>query len=137
VALAEHFVSRHARKCNRHVVGISDQAMACLAQYDWPGNIRELENAMERAVVIGSAEKILAEDLPETIFESVKGGAAAPAKYQEAIRNLKKQMIVSALEQSGGSITDAAKLLGVHANYLHRLMRNLELRSGLKKRAAE
>jgi len=111
--------------------------MACLAQYDWPGNIRELENAMERAVVIGSAEKILAEDLPETIFESVKGGAAAPAKYQEAIRNLKKQMIVSALEQSGGSITDAAKLLGVHANYLHRLMRNLELRSGLKKRAAE
>jgi transcriptional regulator with GAF, ATPase, and Fis domain len=137
-ALAEHFVVRHARKCNRNVTGISDQAMACLAQYDWPGNIRELENAMERAVVIGSAEKILAEDLPETIFESVKSGAAAaPAKYQEALRNLKKQMIVGALEQSGGSITDAAKLLGVHANYLHRLMRNLELRPGLKKRTAE
>jgi DNA-binding NtrC family response regulator len=130
-------VVRHARKCNRNVTGISDQAMACLAQYDWPGNIRELENAMERAVVIGSAEKILAEDLPETIFEGVKSGAAAPTKYQEALRNLKKQMIVGALEQSGGNITDAAKLLGVHANYLHRLMRNLELRPGLKKRAAE
>jgi Nif-specific regulatory protein len=131
-ALAEHFAARHAQNCNRSVLGISDEAMACLTQYDWPGNIRELENALERAVVIGSSDRILAEDLPETLLESAKSGATSPAKYHHAIRNLKKQLILGALDQSSG-ITEAAKLLGVHANYLHRLMRNFELRPQTKK----
>jgi transcriptional regulator with GAF, ATPase, and Fis domain len=135
-ALAEHFAARHAKNCNRAVSGISDEAMACLTQYDWPGNIRELENALERAVVIGSSDKILAEDLPETLLESAKSGGNAPAKYHQAIRNLKKQMILTALDQSTGNITEAAKLLGVHANYLHRLMRNLELRPPIKKQTS-
>jgi len=132
-ALAEHFAGRHAKKCNRNVKGISERALACLMQYDWPGNIRELENAMERAVVVGDSERILPEDLPETVAESAKGGESAPANYHEAICNLKKQLILGALEQAGGSVTEAAKLLGVHANYLHRLMRNLELRPSMKK----
>jgi transcriptional regulator with GAF, ATPase, and Fis domain len=132
--LAEHFVARYAKKCKRHVTGISEGALACLRRYEWPGNIRELENAMERAVVIGNSEKVLPEDLPECFQESVEvGGACGPAKYHEAIRELKKRMILGALEQGGGNITEAAKLLGVHANYLHRLMRNLELRSKMKK----
>ena len=132
--LAEYFAARYAKKCNRNVSGISAEALACLRQYDWPGNIRELENAMERAVVIGSSEKILAEDLPESLQESAEGsGACGPAKYHEAIRNLKKQMILSALERAGGNMTEAAKVLGVHANYLHRLMTNLELRGKMKK----
>jgi transcriptional regulator with GAF, ATPase, and Fis domain len=135
-ALAEHFSARHARNCNRNVIGISDEALACLTQYDWPGNIRELENAMERAVVIGSSDRILAEDLPETVLESAKGEAAAPAKYHDAIRNLKKQLILSALDQGAGNVTEAARILGVHANYLHRLMRNLELRPAMRKQTS-
>jgi transcriptional regulator with GAF, ATPase, and Fis domain len=131
--LAEHFVARYAKKCNRRVTGISDAALECLRRYEWPGNIRELENAMERAVVIGSSEKILAEDLPESVQESGQEAATAPAKYHEAIRDLKKQMILSALEQTGGNMTEAAKHLGVHANYLHRLMTNLELRPKMRK----
>ena len=133
--LAEHFVARHAEKCNRVVRGISDPARACLMQYEWPGNIRELENAMERAVVVGSSEWILPEDLPETVAETGADGEEAPAKYHEAIRKLKKELIRNALEQSGGSITEAAKILGVHGNYLHRLMRNLDLRAAVKKHA--
>jgi two-component system, NtrC family, response regulator HydG len=132
-ALAEHFAARHAKNCNRSVSGISDEAMACLTQYDWPGNVRELENALERAVVIGSSDEILAEDLPETLVESAKSGGSAPAKYHDAIRNLKKQMILCALDQAAGNVTEASKLLGVHANYLHRLMRNFELRPPIKK----
>ncbi|HKN26106.1 MAG TPA: sigma 54-interacting transcriptional regulator [Candidatus Acidoferrum sp.] len=131
--LAEHFVARYAKKCKRNVTGISEEALACLRQYDWPGNIRELENAMERAVVIGSSDKILPEDLPESLQDSGHSAGSVPAKYHEAIRDLKKQMILSALEQAGGSMTEAAKLLGLHANYLHRLMRNLELRPKMKK----
>jgi len=132
-ALAEHFAARYAKHCNRNVTAISREAMAFLTQYDWPGNIRELENAMERAVVVGSSDRILAEDLPESVLETGKTGCSAATKYHDAIRNLKKQLILSALEQSSGSVTDAATLLGVHANYLHRLMRNLQLRPTLKK----
>jgi transcriptional regulator with GAF, ATPase, and Fis domain len=131
--LAEHFVARHAKNCNRKVSGISEEALACLMQYDWPGNVRELENAMERAVVVGSFDKILVEDLPDIVLESATAAGSAPDKYHDAIRNLKKQLIVNALEQSAGNVTEAAKLLGVHANYLHRLMRNFELRSSMKK----
>lgn len=136
-ALAEYFAVRHARNCSRAIAGISEEALACLTQYEWPGNIRELENALERAVVIGTSDHIQAEDLPETIAESAKDEAARAAKYHDAIRNLKKQLILGALEQSAGNITEAAKLLGVHANYLHRLVRNLQLRGTLKKQVAE
>jgi transcriptional regulator with GAF, ATPase, and Fis domain len=132
-ALAEHFAARYAKHCNRNVTAISREAMAFLTQYDWPGNIRELENAMERAVVVGSSDRVLAEDLPESVLETAKSGGSAPAKYHDAIRNLKKQLIMAALDQSNGSVTDAATLLGVHANYLHRLMRNFQLRPTLKK----
>jgi Nif-specific regulatory protein len=132
-ALAEHFSARHARNCNRKVLGISDEALACLTQYRWPGNVRELENAMERAVVVGTSDRILAEDLPDSVLERAKGVGTAPARYHDAIYDLKKQLILGALEQAGGNVTEAAKLLGVHANYLHRLMSNFELRPGSKK----
>ena len=126
---------RFKKRCNREIKGISAEARACLAQYDWPGNIRELENAMERAVVIGSSSFILPEDLPETLLESSPASTGAPAQYHDAVRNLKKQLILTAFEQSGGSITEAAKLLGLNPNYLHRLIRNLDLRLALKKDA--
>ena len=131
--LAEYFAARYAKRCNRDVQGISAEARACLAQYHWPGNIRELENAMERAVVIGSSSFILPEDLPETLLESPPESSAPAARYHDAVRNLKKQLILSAFEQSGGSITETAKSLGLNSNYLHRLIRNLDLRLALKK----
>ena len=132
-ALAEHFAARYAKHCNRNVSAVSREAMAFLTQYDWPGNIRELENAMERAVVVGSSDRILTEDLPESVLETAKTGCSPPAKYHDSIRTLKKQLIIAALDQSNGSVTDAATLLGVHPNYLHRLMRNFHLRPTLKK----
>lgn len=132
-ALAEHFSAMHAKNCSRVIKGISHDALACLMQYDWPGNIRELENAMERAVVVGNTDRILAEDLPENVLDCAKPEGENSTNYHDAIRNLKKQLILGAMEQAGGNITEAAKLLGVHANYLHRLMRNLELRPALKK----
>jgi Nif-specific regulatory protein len=135
--LAEHFAGRYAEKCNRLVRGISKEALACLVKYEWPGNIRELENAMERAVVVGTSDWIMQDDLPEMVMETGEGPSgereATRANYHEAIRQQKKTLILSALEQSGGSITEAAKLLGVHGNYLHRLMRNLDVRAAMKK----
>jgi transcriptional regulator with GAF, ATPase, and Fis domain len=132
--LADYFAARYAKRCNRDVRGISAEGRACLAQYDWPGNIRELENAMERAVVVGSSSFILPEDLPETLLEGPPASAGASGGYHQKVRDLKKQLIVTAFEQSG-SITEAAKLLGLNPNYLHRLIRNLDLRLALKKDA--
>jgi transcriptional regulator with GAF, ATPase, and Fis domain/pSer/pThr/pTyr-binding forkhead associated (FHA) protein len=135
-ALAEYFVGKFTERCCRKISGISAAARACLARYDWPGNVRELENAIERAVVVGSSEMILPEDLPEALTETAECATSSEpgesAKYHDAILTLKKQLILNAFEQAGGSFTEAAKILGVHPNYLHRLVRNLDLRMALK-----
>ena len=138
--LASYFVSKYAAKFKRKVTGLSREARDCLTVYDWPGNVRELENAVERAVVLGSTERVLPEDLPETVLEAepgadATGGGVAPpvTKYHEALREAKRQLILRALGQTGGSFTEAARLLGVHPNYLHRLIRNLNLRPVIKK----
>jgi Nif-specific regulatory protein len=133
--LASYFVQKYSDKCNRRVQGISSEARAHLTNYDWPGNVRELENAIERAVVLGTTEAILPEDLPEAALETDVPAAASKgvAKYHEAVAEAKKQLILKAVEQSGGNYTEAARLLGVHPNYLHRLIRNMNLRPELKK----
>jgi transcriptional regulator with GAF, ATPase, and Fis domain/pSer/pThr/pTyr-binding forkhead associated (FHA) protein len=130
--LAEYFVGKFTERCCRRINGISPAARACLARYDWPGNVRELENAIERAVVVGSSDMILPEDLPEALAETASADTCGSAKYHDAILNLKRQLILSAYEQAGGSFTEAAKILGVHPNYLHRMVRNLDLRMSLK-----
>jgi DNA-binding NtrC family response regulator len=126
--LAMYFAAEHSKKCHRSLNGISPSARAMLMNYSWPGNVRELENAIERAVVLGVGERIVPEDLPETLLEG-QPEATVGSKYHQAINALKKQMIVEAVERSRGMITEAAKLLGVHPNYLHRLIRNLDLRA--------
>jgi DNA-binding NtrC family response regulator len=90
-----------------------------------------LENAIERAVALGSDELIQLEDLPETVLEAASA-APAGADYHEAIKEAKKQLILRACEQAGGSYVEAARLLNVHPNYLHRLIRNLNLKPLLK-----
>jgi Nif-specific regulatory protein len=131
--LAAYFAAKYAEKCNRRVLGISPDARTILTQYDWPGNIRELENAIERAIVLGSSGMILPEDLPETLHET-PAQSMRSSTYHEAVRQIKRQLILTAMEQSEGKFTEAARLLGVHANYLHRLIRNLDLRLSLKKK---
>ncbi len=135
--LANYFATKYSQKCNRRILGISPEARACLKAYDWPGNVRELENAIERAIVLGSSDLIRPEDLPEAVLEKEREGAPSTdssiGKYHETIKETKKGLILKAVEQAGGNVTEAAKLLGVQSNYLHRLISNLNLRSALKK----
>jgi len=131
--LAKYFALRYGEKCNRKITSISSEAQKRLLSYDWPGNVRELENAIERAVVLGITDSILLEDLPEAILETETRSMHAPTKYHEAVAETKKQIILQAINQTKGNYTDAAKLLGVHPNYLHRLIRNLNLREHLKR----
>ncbi|HKR12121.1 MAG TPA: sigma 54-interacting transcriptional regulator [Pyrinomonadaceae bacterium] len=130
--LASYFADKYGAKCNRKLRGISADARACLTAYDWPGNVRELENAIERAIVLGTTDVILPEDLPEALLERETSAAQASMGYHEAVTQTKKQIILKAVEEAKGNYTEAARLLGVHPNYLHRLLRNLNLRAQLK-----
>ncbi len=130
--LAEYFVTKFAAKCKVKAKKISPEAMAGLMNYDWPGNVRELENAIERALVLGVSETIRPEDLPESVLEKDPAPGTHEAKYHMAVTQLKKHLILTALEETKGNYTEAARTLGVHANYLHRLVRKLNLRPSIR-----
>jgi len=129
--LTRHFVQKHAKRCKVKAKPVSREAMAALVHYDWPGNVRELENAIERALVLGSSDMVLLEDLPESVVEQNSPEEAHEGQYHAQVKQLKKQLIRDAVEQTGGNYVDAAGILGVHANYLHRLIRNLGIKEEL------
>ena len=129
--LATHFAAHFGMKFQKRIIGISPEARTKLTNYHWPGNVRELENAIERAVVLGSGDHILPEDLPESLLEV--SGTEDLSKFHEGVVALKKKLILNAMENAGGNFTHAAKLLGLHPNYLHRLIRNLDLRDLIQK----
>ncbi len=132
--LALYFLERSSERCKRHVDGISREAEEMMLQYAWPGNVRELENAMERAVVLGVSEWVLPEDLPESLSE----GAPRPpdAKYHHSVGEAKRQAILDAYVQGNGDYKQAAQVLGLHPNYLLRLVRNLNLRDEINRTLA-
>jgi transcriptional regulator with GAF, ATPase, and Fis domain len=126
--LTRHFVQKHAKRCKVKTKPVSREAMAALVNYEWPGNVRELENAVERALVMGSSDMVLLEDLPESLLEQTPPEEVHEGKYHASVKGLKKQLILDAIEQTRGNYVDAAGILGVHPNYLHRLIRNLGLK---------
>ena len=132
-ALAAHFVAKYREKVGRRVVGIAPEAEVLMMQYDWPGNVRELENAIEHALVLGSTSLILPEDLPEAVLESQQPEGVTLAGYHDAVRRVKRDLIVKAVEEAGGNYVEAAKLLGLNPTYLHRLIRTMDLKAVLKK----
>jgi two-component system, NtrC family, response regulator HydG len=130
--LAEHFAKKYAAECGRKIVGLAPEARAYLQSYAWPGNVRELENAIERAVVLGSADMVLAEDLPENIRES-RPAAVSASMYEEAVEAAKRQVVLQAFDQVNHDHEQAAKILGLHPNYLHKLIRTMNLKPALKR----
>ncbi|MGA9979883.1 MAG: sigma 54-interacting transcriptional regulator [Candidatus Sulfotelmatobacter sp.] len=132
--LTRHFVQKYSQRCKVKAKPVSREAMARLANHDWPGNVRELENAIERALVLGHTDTLLPEDLPASILEHGPSPAMhmSEARYHSCVKELKKQLILDAVEQTRGNYVEAAGILGVHPNYLHRLIRNLGLKDELK-----
>jgi Nif-specific regulatory protein len=125
--LAEYFVRKHAPRCGRRVRGLTPAALDRLAKHQWPGNVRELENVVEQALALGSGEEIEPEDLPSGLGD---GGIATGTSldYHSTVEETKREIILRAFERAGKSHAGAARLLGLHPNYLHRLMRNFNLR---------
>ena len=126
--LAIHFARKYSQRLARPFKGISPEARALLVNYSWPGNVRELENAIEHALIMGSSDSILPADLPVTLQneDDVKHGAS---DYHDAVSDFKKRIIQEAMRKSGDNCAEAARMLGVHPNYLHRLIKKLGAKS--------
>jgi two-component system response regulator HydG len=109
--LAKHFLRRFAERNCKAIKGFTPQAMDLLIHYNWPGNIRELENAIERAVVLLSGEYITGRELPLAIASQ-----PTPQRQEQRIQPLvevEKELILAALEKTGGNKTEAARQLGI------------------------
>ena len=127
--LANHFAHKHSRKLKKQTAGISPQAIALLRAYDWPGNVRELENAIERALVLGSSDRIQPEDLPESVIEVGGSAPDSAGGFNASINEAKKRLILDTLQRVNGNHAEAARLLELHPNSLHRIIRNLNLKA--------
>jgi two-component system response regulator PilR (NtrC family) len=118
--LAEYFLAKYRDQMGKDIHGLSQQTMDLLDAYEWPGNIRELENVIERAVALEKSQTILPESLPEHIAKRVAKGPAAAGllpetgfNLEEHVEGLEKEYITQALNRAGGVQVKAAELLGM------------------------
>jgi transcriptional regulator with PAS, ATPase and Fis domain len=130
-ALALYFANKYAARSKRRFKGIAADARSLLMRYSWPGNVRELENAIEHAIVMGLTDEILPEDLPNALLE--EQSAELAGRYHNTLNQTKKQLVLTALDEAHGSPVEAARRLGIHPKYLHRLIRNLNLQGEAKR----
>lgn len=130
--LAEHFVRRHSKRCRRKVSGLSARARKILLEGEWHGNIRELENVIERAVVLGTTDKIEPEDLPSEMIENAAPEMNFGGNYYEQVKQAKRKIVLTAVQNAKGNLTEAARQLGIHPNNLHRVVREIGVREDLK-----
>jgi two-component system response regulator AtoC len=117
--LVDHFVRKIARECSRDVTAVSAEARDLLARYDWPGNIRELENVIHRAVVLATGRVLQLHDFPLEVGlphprARLTEDIGLPLK--DACEQFERQYVLRALDQLQWNVTGAARALGVHRN---------------------
>jgi len=129
--LIDHFLNRYAEENGKAIDGLSREAQDVLLKYDYPGNVRELENIIERAVVISRDEVISVEDLP---FRDMQEDRAEGLKAEEgllrgSIEDLEKKLIVDAMEKADDHQTRAAELLGISERMLRYKLKKYGLKA--------
>ena len=116
--LADHFMGKHQRPGTATTPEISPQAMGRLMGYAWPGNVRQLENVIERAYALGVQDVLQAHDLPNEIMHPA--GDAMPVDENYNLQAIEKETICRALQKVGGNKAEAAKLLGINTTTVYR-----------------
>jgi len=129
--LVEYYLERYNQAFRKKIEGITKEALEYLMQYDWPGNIRELKNVIERLVALNDNGVITPKDLPFDIFikSSLAKDMPVEGGLKEARNDFEKQYIEAVLDRVSGNQVKAAKILGIHRNALFNKMRSM----GLKK----
>ena len=130
--LTKHFLEIYAKENKKEIIGVTEEVMEILEKYDWPGNIRELENLIERAVVLTKSKLIDKSCLPPFIIDTRKGEGAHAFSVQN--ENLKKQVqlfqkeaILDALKRANGVQKRAASFLGVKPTTLNEMIKRLKI----------
>jgi DNA-binding NtrC family response regulator len=133
--LARFFLARYRTRFRKGVQGISDSALKILSFYWWPGNIRELENLIERLVAVSDKEWITDEDLPFELHFAQLDNAPSRGEslFQEATNTFERNFILRALEKSGWNVTATARYLGIPLSTLKFKMDRLDIRELAKK----
>jgi DNA-binding NtrC family response regulator len=131
--LAEEFRARFAPRLRKSVERIEPDALAALGRHDWPGNIRELENVIERAVLLCDGQAIRTADLPEEFRSPPEGesedyGASLRERIRRETRRIERDAIVEALETTHGNVTRAAEVLGLSRRGLQLKLKELGIR---------
>jgi DNA-binding NtrC family response regulator len=127
--MAAHFLRQYSEMYQKPMTGIDSGATAVLQAYPWPGNVRELENVIQRAIIVARGECLRLEDLPCNLQEQnvVSIGDYHPAgSFERQLRDYKIKLAVTALRESNGNKTLAARSLHISRAYLHRLIRIAE-----------
>jgi DNA-binding NtrC family response regulator len=133
--LARFFLNRYNLKFRKHIQGIADSTLEILGAYWWPGNIRELENVIERLVAVSDKEWITDEDLPYELHVA-RAGARGPAGenlLERAVATFERNYIIRALESHGWNVTATARALGTPLSTLKLKMERLEIREIARK----
>ncbi len=135
--LAQHFLGIYAAKSRKKVLRISQEALEALTTARWVGNVRELENAMERAVVLGNGEQVELEDLPPEIRNSPRSGSdveifsLSHLEYAQAkklaMRAFERRYLSALLEKSNNNVSMAARAAGVDRSNFRRLLKQYEV----------
>ena len=129
--LIDHFLHKYAAENGKVIKGISSEARDLLIKYDYPGNVRELENILERAVVIGRDEIISVEDLPflEDSLTAAEEGKKAEGLLRGTMEEMERKMIVEAMEKAGDHQTRAAEILGISERMLRYKLKKYGLKT--------
>jgi DNA-binding NtrC family response regulator len=129
--LAKEFVIKHSKRVSKKVDGISDKAQSILMNYNWPGNIRELENVIERAIILTKGPMIVPDDFPENLTRGKNKGELKEEnqRLKEALKDPEKDLITRALDSVEWNRNEAAEILGINRTTLYKKM----LRYGLLK----
>ncbi|MGA6926700.1 MAG: sigma 54-interacting transcriptional regulator [Desulfosarcina sp.] len=126
--LTGHFLEVFKKETGMSGLTISESAMDKMSQYNWPGNIRELRNAIERAVVMGDGRTIMPDDLPITASLPKFAGLKVGLTLDQALNEFKKEFILLNLKHSGGNRSNAAKIMDIQRTYLSRLITRYDIR---------
>jgi DNA-binding NtrC family response regulator len=123
--LASYFLQRFAAETKKHFTDFSAEVQESLFAYDWSGNVRELANVIERAVVLGQGPELTLLDLPLKVVSSAPVPATGACNYHDAVDAFRRELIAKTLEQAQGSKAAAARILGLQRTYLSRLIKTL------------
>ncbi len=125
--LVEHFIKKYNKELNRQVISVDNETMRILMNYSWKGGIRELENIIERALILSEGEYVTVEDLPANLLEAGLSGAM-PDKLKEAVAQFERSHIISVLKRTFNNKEESAKILGISLSSLYRKMDELQIK---------